>query len=153
MKIQFLHRFFTLWMLLTLLSVLNFIACSDDDNPTEPEKATVTGTLNLPEDATGKTWAVIFDNDINGDNGYAALGMGLCGSGTEVTYSVSDVTTGTYYLYAVIFVVSDGSQGPQVGDFIGIYGGDYPDNAPASPNAQVKSATNTFDIDLVVMID
>jgi hypothetical protein len=142
-----------LLLIISLLSFLNFIACSDDDNPTEPETATVTGALNLPDDAAGKTWAVILDNDINGDNGYAFLGMGLCGSGTEVTYSVSDVTTGTYYLYAVVFVVSDGSQGPQFGDFIGIYGGEYPDNAPASPNAQIKSGTNTFDIDLVVMID
>jgi len=79
--------------------------------------------------------------------------MGLCGSGTEVTYSVSDVPTGTYYLYAVVFVGGDFNEGPQFGDYIGIYGGEYPENAPASPNAEVTSGTNTFDINLVVMID
>ncbi len=45
------------------------------------------------------------------------------------------------------------NDGPTFGDFIGIYGGEYPVNAPTSPNAQVTSGTNTFDIDLVVMID
>ncbi len=34
---------------------MNFIACSESDNPTEPQKATVSGTLNLPAEATGKT--------------------------------------------------------------------------------------------------
>ena len=153
MKNQTLNHFIKLSLLLTLLGFMNFIACSESDNPTEPQKATVSGTLNLPAEATGKTWAVIFDNDIDGDNGWIHLGTGVCPSGTEVSYSVSNVTTGSYFLYAVVFVVGDMTEGPTFGDFIGIYGGEYPVNAPTSPNAQVTSGTNTFDIDLVVMID
>ncbi len=154
MKNKTLGHFFSLLILLILLGFVNFMACSSDsESPTEPQKATVTGTLNLPEDATGKTWAVLFDNDLDGDNGFAKLGTGTCPSGLEVSYSVSDVTTGAYFLYAAVFVVSDGSQGPQFGDFIGIYGGEYPNNVPTSANAQVTSGTNTFDIDLVEMID
>ena len=146
--------YFALVLIITLFCIVNFIACSSDDsNPTESQKATVTGTLNLPADAAGKTWAVLFDTDIDGDNGYAFMGMGTCPSGTEVPYSVSDVPAGTYYLYAVVFVGGNFTEGPQFGDFIGIYGGEYPNNAPASPNAQVTSGTNTFDINLVVMID
>ena len=154
MKIQTLNHFIKLSLLLTLLGFVNFVACSsDDESPTEPQKATVTGTLNLPAEATGKTWAVLFDNDVDGDNGFAKLGTGTCPSGLEVSYSVNDVTTGTYFLYAVVFVVSDGSEGPQFGDYIGIYGGEYPNNLPTSANAQVTSGTNTFDIDLVEMVD
>ena len=154
MKNQTLGHFFSILILLILLGFVNFMACSSDsESPTEPQKATVTGTLNLPEDATGKTWAVIFDNDIDGDNGWIHLGTGVCPSGTEVSYSVSNVTTGSYFLYAVVFVVGDMTEGPTFGDFIGIYGGEYPNNAPTSPNAQVTSGTNTFDIDLVEMID
>jgi len=152
-KNQTFHRYSTLCIIILLSVFMNFFACSESDNPSEPQKATVTGTLNLPQETAGKTWAVLFDTDIDGDNGYVFLGMGLCGNGTEVSYSVSDVPTGTYYLYAVVFVVSDGSEGPQYGDYIGIYGGEYPDNVPASANAQVTTGTNTFDIDLVVMID
>jgi len=153
MKNQKRHYYSALCIMIILFVFMNFIACSESENPTEPEKATVTGTLNLPEDAAGKTWAVLFDSDIDGGNGYAFMGMGTCPSGTEVPYSVSDVATGTYYLYAIVFVGGDFTEGPQFGDFVGIYGGQYPDNAPASPNAQVTSGTNTFDIDLVVMID
>ena len=154
MRNEILNHLLRLLLIFTLLSFVNFIACSsDDESPTEPQKATVTGTLNLPEDAAGKTWAVLFDTDIDGDNGYAFMGMGTCPSGTEVSYSVSDVNTGTYYLYAIVFIGGDFTEGPQFGDFIGIYGGEYPNNAPASPNAEVTSGTNTFDINLVVMID
>lgn len=74
MKNQTLNHFIKLSLLLALLGFQNFMACSDDDNPTESQKATVTGTLTLPAEATGKTWAVIFDNDVDGDNGFAKLG-------------------------------------------------------------------------------
>lgn len=147
------HHYSALCIMIILFISMNFITCSESDSPTETQKGTVTGTLNLPEEAAGKTWVVIFDNDIDGGNGYSFMGMGTCPSGTEVSYSVSDVATGSYYLYAIVFVGGDFNEGPQFGDHIGIYGGEYPDNAPVSPNAQVTSGTNTFDINLVVMID
>jgi len=153
MKKQLFHHYSTLCTIIVLSVLLNFMACSDSENPTEQQTGTVNGTLNLPEDATGKTWAVIFDNNIDGDDGFIKLGLGTCPSGLEVQYSVSDVPTGSYFLYAIVFVVGDINEGPDFGDFIGIYGGEYPDDAPASPNAPVTSGTNTYDIDLVEMID
>jgi hypothetical protein len=154
MKNQILSYLLRLLLILTLLGFMNFISCSgDDESPTEPQKVTVTGTLNLPEAAEGKIWAVLFDNDVDGENGFVHLGTGTCPSGTEVSYSVGNVTTGSYFLYAVVFVVGDMTEGPTYGDFIGIYGGEYLVNMPTSPNAQVSSSNKTFDIDLVVIID
>jgi hypothetical protein len=63
---------------------------------------------------------------------------------------VEKVPTGKYYIYAVVFAVSDGSEGPQPGDYLGIYGGDFSTNVPGSPNATVTSGTQRFDITLSV---
>jgi hypothetical protein len=114
-------------------------------------RVTVTGTLSLPADASGRTWVVVFDNDTNGDNGSVYERTGICGAGTEIEYVLSDVPVGTHYVYAVVFVSSDGLQGgPQPGDFWGIYDGSFPDDAPNQPNATVSSGMNDFDIALSV---
>ena len=116
------------------------VGCSDDD-PATPERvvtATVTGTLTLPDAAAGKSYGVLVDTDMNGDNGYVRMGAGTCGSGTNVNYQVDDVPVGTYFVYAAVFTVSDGSQGPQTGDYFGMYGGTL-NNPPAERNVTVAS--------------
>ena len=136
--------------LLTFLMLAVFSSCKDDD-ATGPSGVTVQGTLNLPSAAAGKIWGVLIDNDLNGDNGYVQLGMGTCGTGLTVPYTINNVPRGVYYIYAVVFIVGDEDQGPQVGDFIGIYGGQIPDNTPVSPNATVGTGENKFDIDLYLI--
>ncbi len=111
-------------------------------------QATINGTLSLPQPAPGKTYIVMIDNDFDGDNGQVRYKQGLCGSGSQVSYQIENVPTGTYFVYAAVFVVSDGSQGPQSGDYLGIYGGDFPNSVPANPNANVTAGTNTFNINL-----
>jgi hypothetical protein len=111
---------------------------------------TVVGTLTLPAAAAGRPYAVLVDNDANGDNGAVREVSGTCGTGTEQAYTISNVPAGTYYVYAVVGVVSDLAQGPETGDYYGFYG--TGGSVPGSPNATVPSAgTVTLDINLVVM--
>ncbi len=70
---------------------------------------------------------VAIDDDLNGDNGFVRADSGTSGSGTTVNYTIKDVSAGTYYIYAVVFVTSGGRKGPQSGDYLGIYGGSFTD--------------------------
>jgi len=150
MKNQSLLNFFLPCILLSLIIFSGIISCSDD-NITNESNATIAGTLTLPFEADGKTWGVLIDNDLDGGNGYIKIGQGTCGTGTNISYSIDDIPKGTYYVYAFVFIVSDGSHGPQNGDLLGVYGGQYPNNLPAAPNANISSSNLNFDIDLVVM--
>ena len=128
------------------------IGCSDDD-PAKPKSvvtATVAGTLTLPSAADGKSYYVLVDTDIDGDNGQVKMSTGICGSGTSVNYQVDGVPVGTYYVYGAVFTVSDGSQGPQTGDYFGIYGGTL-NNLPAERNVTVASG-GVSSIDIVLAI-
>jgi hypothetical protein len=138
---------------ITLFLALLYQGCSKDDNPVDNASgsATVNGTLTIPADANGKTVYVIIDNDMNGDNGWKYAATGTCGSGTSGTYTFNSIASGTYYIYAVVFVVGNTSQGPQSGDYFGIYGGTL-SSPPSSPNATVPSSgTVTFNINLETM--
>jgi hypothetical protein len=145
--------FIFLSIILLVLGTVIIISCdsstsSDDDNTSN---ATVAGNLVLPLEAPGKNYAVLVDNDFDGDNGQIKLVTGTCGSGTNVNYSISNVPAGTFYIYAAVFVVSDGSSGPQSGDYVGIYGGTLT-NPPNQANASVPSSgTVTIDITLEKM--
>jgi len=152
MKNQLVCKYFSVFIIFLIFGFLIFFSCSkEDDNITNVETtATIKGTLNIPAEATGKWWAVLVDNDINGENGYVCSGTGICGTGTAISYTVENVPTGTYYLGAAVFVVSDGSQGPQPGDYWGIYGGQLPNDVPVSPNANITSGSHTFDINLTI---
>ncbi len=116
------------------------------------ENATVIGTLFLPAEANGKEYVVIVDNDTDGDNGWIAATVGTCGSGTTVSYSINDVPAGTYYVYAVVRIVSDHDSSALPGDYIGFYGtGSDP---PAQANAVVPSSgTVILDITLSIWND
>ena len=142
---------FTVILLIFAQSFL--VGCSDDD-PVTPERvvtATVTGSLTLPNAAAGKTYYVLVDADMNGDNGSVKMSTGTCGSGTGVSYQVVDVPVGTYFVYAAVFTVSDGSQGPQTGDYYGIYGGTM-NNPPAERNVTVASGgVSSIDVLLAIV--
>ncbi len=109
-------------------------------------QATVEGKLILPEPAPGREYWVLVDQDFNGDNGFVKYCGGICGSDTAVSYTISDVPAGTYYIYAGVRIVSYFGNPPEVGDYLGIYGGTI-DEYPSEPKAVVPaSGTVTFDI-------
>ena len=150
MKNKHLLSSFSTTILFSLIVFTGIFSCSDDSTTSSPT-LTIEGTLNLPFEANGKTWGVLIDNDLDGGNGYIKIEMGTCGAEMNISYSIDDVPKGIYYIYAFIFIVSDGSQGPQNGDLVGVYGGQYPDNRPTSPNADISSSNQIFNIDLYVM--
>jgi hypothetical protein len=129
------------------------ISCDkDENNPgSSTETVTITGTLNLPADAAGRPWAVLIDNDFDGDNGFTCMSTDNCAAGTAIAYQAANVPVGTHFIYAAVFVVSNGEQGPQPGDYLGIYGGTYPNNIPGNANASVSSDNTVFNIDMAVM--
>lgn len=137
-------------MALFVVQLLYLSACGDD-NSTEPTgTGSISGTLNLPAPAAGRQYAVLIDNDIDGDNGSVALTFGTCGSGLSHSYSISDVAAGTYFVYAVVFLTSN-SGPPQSGDYVGISGGTF-SNPPAQANVTVPaSGAATADITLGIM--
>ncbi len=145
------YLFYLKALVLFLMSL--YQGCSKDDNPVNGgnESATVKGTLTLPAAANGKTFFVAIDDDRNGDNGFKYSSSKTCGTETTESYSINNVIAGNYYIYAVVFVVGNLSQGPQSGDYLGFYGGTIT-NPPNSPNATIPSSgTVAFDINLEVM--
>ena len=140
-------------ILLAPVLMLLYQGCGKDDSLVNGGNGstTVNGTLTLPAAAEGKTLFIAIDYDRNGDNGFNYSYTGSCGTGTTDNYSIDKVASDNYYIYAVVFVVGDPSQGPQSGDYLGFYGGTI-SNPPNSPNASVPSSgTVTFDINLEVM--
>ncbi len=109
--------------------------------------ATIDGTLYLPADANGKEYVVLVDNDFDGGNGFITATVGTCGSGTTVSYSIADVPQGTYFVYALVRIISEPDSSPCSGDYMGYY--DTGSVPPALANAVVPSTgTVTFDINV-----
>ena len=138
---------------LILFLMLLYQGCSKDENPVNDGNGstTVNGILTLPAAANGKTFIVAIDNDRNGDNGFKYSTTATCGTETTVNYTISNVSASNYYIYAVVFVIGNTSQGPQSGDYFGFYGGTI-SNPPNSPNASIPSSgTVSFDINLELM--
>jgi len=139
---------------LVLIIILSVLCCSKK-TPTSPnheksELATITGMLILPAEANGKTFAVVVDSDTNNTNGFVRVIMGTCGTGDRVPYEITDVPAGIYFLYAVVWVVSEPLNPPATGDFVGFYG---TENAiPPAPNVTIPTSGQvTLDITLMVL--
>lgn len=140
------NSIFPIGLLFTLVLILS---CGDDQS-TEPTAATVTGAILLPEAANGFTYDVLIDEDINGDNGFVAATSGVCGSETSISYSISNVPAGTYYVYGCVHLATEPGSAPGSGDCIGMHGGSI-FSPPSAPNVVVPSSgTVTCDITMVV---
>jgi len=150
MKKQLLFTCLKILPLFLMSSFLFLSSCSDDSD--DEIMTTVNGKIIIPEAAEGKTWYVILDDDIDGNNGNILQCSGSCDMSENIAYTIKNVPIGTYYLYAVVFVASDGLHGPQPGDYIGFYDGTFPDNIPDAPNAIIQNGINTFDVHLTTFL-
>ena len=123
-----------------------FVGC---DNPTSPEQR-VTVILNLPQPAPGRPWHVGFDDNLDGN--YTWYKMGTCGQEANITLEFDDVPAGTYYLTATVFIMTDGTGPPILGDYTGVYlrrGQEL--GQLFAPNATVpESGSVTFEITLTI---
>lgn len=139
---------------LFVLSLLFLIGCGDDDDDDNVTNgilttADISGTLTLPSVVIGNTYVVLVDTDIDGGNGEVAITTGTCDNSTSVDYSINNVPSGTYFVYAAVYVVSSSGE-PQTGDYFGYY--DTGLTPPGSANATVPtSGSVTFDITLSVI--
>ncbi|MCK4257841.1 MAG: hypothetical protein KAX49_02625 [Halanaerobiales bacterium] len=108
--------------------------------------------LHLPEPVPGKNFEFYVDYDIDPGNGYEAMYKGVSGTGPVIEQSLQ-VQPGNYYIYAAVDANGTGfhENGPDKGDFVGIYGGSF-DNWPESPNAYVPdNGSADFDLYMQVM--
>ncbi|MFP4467135.1 MAG: hypothetical protein ACLFP1_08795 [Candidatus Goldiibacteriota bacterium] len=114
-----------------------FAACGGGNegplNPAPtPVPGIISGNLLLPEPLEGRHFKVIVDTDLHIEEN-AAEYTGVCGAGVSIPYSVT-ITPGNYYIYTFINEDGDYSNPPVQGDYIGIYGGDWPSLIPESAN-------------------
>lgn len=106
-----------------------------------PTTGTVSGTVTIPSSVTSRPWAVFLDTDTNGDNGFIEMVNGTI-TGTSINYSISDVAPGTYFVYAVVYAVGDGTGAPVTGDYAGIYNPSGT-GMPASANVSASAGSTT----------
>ncbi len=76
---------------------------------------TVSGTITLPVSVSEKTYYICLDTNLNGDDGMEGF-LSEQVTGTSINYSFSNVSDGTYYLYAIVDMDGSGE---------GISSGDY----------------------------
>jgi len=116
----------------------------------DSSNAIVQGNLLLPFAAEGKTYRVMIDYDNDGANGCVINTTDVCGSEATVAYTIHGVPKGTYYLYAVVWVIGEVDKAPLSGDYFGYYNTGI--NPPDKPNAVVPSSGSVnFDITLFII--
>jgi hypothetical protein len=149
MKSEKATKLFAIILSILMISIIG--GCSDDDKdnkvvtPVETT-ANIEGTLFLPAVQIGNTFVVLVDTDTNGGNGEIKSVTGTCGNSTSVSYQIDSIPSGTYYLYAAVYVVSSSGE-PTTGDYLGYY--DTGLTEPPAPNAVVPdSGTVTYNISL-----
>jgi hypothetical protein len=104
-----------------------------------PGTSTVSGNLSLPVNVTSEPYFVAIDNDFDGGNGvlYSEEGTTPGAPTNTIPYSISGVASGTYYVYAVVWVTGDGNDGPTDGDYVGIDGGSLSGGLPGAPTVTI----------------
>jgi uncharacterized protein (DUF2141 family) len=105
---------------------------------------TVTGTLTLPTDLTGKTFLVVVNDTSTSSSQPIATDVGTV-TGTSATYTIHKVPAGTYYIIAIVYNGTPGATGPTTGDYIGFFGGFPP---VAEPNVVVPASGTKSGVDI-----
>ena len=106
-------------------------------------ETTVTGTATLPGISMGSPYQVVLDTDSDMSNGWLLEETGIVGPDSLLSYTLTSVPEGTYYLYALVDRDSSGGSATD-GDYFGFYGS--PSTPPALANAYVPpSGTVTLD--------
>ena len=117
-----------------------------------PQLANVSGTITMPAVSSGKDWFVLFDDDVDGGNGFAFVATGTTSGTNQFAYN-TEAAPGTYYVYAVVDENGTGMpSGPVSGDYAGVYGGGPgPWDAPGTANAVITLPSVSFDFNVVLI--
>jgi hypothetical protein len=82
---------------------------------------------------------------------FVSQSTGTTTGGSSISYAITGVPAGRYFLLAFVDVDGSGGDSSTPGDYAGWYGHGGDDNPPASPNVEVPaSGTVRFDFSLVV---
>lgn len=124
---------------------LNAVKNAVPDTEKGKTVATVSGTVTLPADLTGKLYVVIADNGID-DSANAGYVTGTI-SGTAIAYSLDLNAAGTYTIMCVVFTDGDMEGNPGAGDYVGYWGvSTIADMMNLAPNLTVETGDTLTDI-------
>ncbi len=117
------------------------------------EKNTIV-RLELPYPIEYKKYVIFVDDDMDPENGVAAEYWGES-DWTQVIEAAMYVPEGEYFIYAAVDANGTGfyQGGPDVGDFVGIFGG-FIDQMPEIPNAYVPfEGMNDYNISMQILTE
>jgi uncharacterized protein (DUF2141 family) len=140
-------------LLLVLLLGLLFLSCgSDEPTSPEPTTGTISGTLSLAPGMSGdlnNTRVAIYASYDDWANDRTLMFVAASGSGSTASYTISNVTPGTYYLDAWKDVNNSGSW--DSGDLFGVYGTTQWPNPTLSPFQVIAGQTSTINVSIIVL--
>lgn len=140
-------------LLLVLLLGLLFLSCgSDEPTAPAPTTGTISGTLSLAPGMSGElnnTRVAIYSSYDDWLNDRTLMFVAASGSGNSATYSMSNVTPGTYYLDAWKDVDNSGTWNS--GDLFGVYGTTQWPNPTLSPFSVSAGQTATINVSCIVL--
>lgn len=79
--------------------------------------ATITGTVQLPASVSNKPFTVQVDTDQDGSNGGVVAAAFGSADGDTFTYTIENVPSGTYNIYAIVYAAGSGFGAPIDGDY------------------------------------
>ena len=140
-------------LLLVLLLGLLFLSCgSDEPTAPTPTTGTISGTLSLAPGMSGdlnNTRVAIYSSYDDWANDRTLMYVAASGSGNSASYSMSNVTPGTYYLDGWKDVNNSGTW--DTGDLFGVYGTTQWPNPTLSPFSVSAGQTVTINVSMIVL--
>ena len=142
-----------LLVLMALLMGVLFLSCGKDE-PTSPAPTTgtITGTLSLQPGMSGdlnNTRVAIYTSYDDWANDRVLKQTAASGSPSSATYTIGNVTPGTYYLDAWKDVNNSGDW--DAGDLFGVYGTTQWPSPTLSPFNVNAGETTTINVSMIVL--
>jgi hypothetical protein len=117
-------NFFMIMAVVFLGATIVLSGCKkDEDTSSTPSVTTVKGTASLPAGVTGDLTNAkisLYTSITEWSNNIPVKSAACTGSGASVTFSLTDILAGTYYLD--VWKDTDNSAGWSSGDIVGWYG-------------------------------
>lgn len=126
------------------VGLIGITACEVTETATDTTssgEATISGILNLPGSVTNKSYMVVIDADNNPGNGFVTSTGGTA-NGSTVNYFITNLSAGSYYVFAFIDVDSSGAD-LNIGDYWGYHNGGM-GQPPSSPSVTVPASGTVF---------
>lgn len=139
-------------MLFILLLAVAVISCGGEDAEPTPTTGTISGTLTLQAGMSGNldnTQVAIYANYDDWNYMRVLKFTAASGGGSSATYTITDVTPGTYYLDA--WKDLDNSGWFTAGDLFGVYGTTAWPGPTLAPLSVSAGQTATINVSMIVL--